>query len=143
MKNTFIVLLLICVSALNAFGRDFTVSVAVQADSEETGQKVEKYLTEQLSTLSGVKLGDEGQWSIKVMVTENRSEGKVPTYTISAVITSESKCAVLNGKSKVISSEGCDKFENFGVFAGTQTDLKEMCEELIADFNEGNLEPLR
>lgn len=143
MKNIIIVIFLICVSALTAFGRDFTVSVAVLADSEAMEQKVEKYLTEKLVTLQGVKLSDEGKWSIKVMVTENKNAGEETNYTISAVITSESNCTVLNSRSKVISAEECAKFENFGVFAGTQTDLKEMCEELIADFNDGSLEPLR
>ncbi len=143
MKNLIIVMLFICASALTAFGQDFTVSVAVQADSEEIGQKVENYLNAELRTIDGVKLGDEGNWNIRVMVTENKTEGDTPGYTLSAVVTSESNCAVLNSKSQMISSEECDKFENFGVFTGTADDLKEMCDELIADFNEGNLEPLR
>ncbi len=143
MKHLVIITLLICASAITILGRDFDVSVAVQADSEEMGQMVENYLTAKLKTLNDVKLRDEGGWNIKVMVTESTAADNTPQFTISAVITSEGKCAVLNSKSQVVSSEPCDRFENFGVFSGTGTDLKDMCDELVADVNDGSLEPLR
>ncbi|MEZ5428109.1 MAG: hypothetical protein R2747_17690 [Pyrinomonadaceae bacterium] len=144
MKKFFIIFLFLCVSAISAMARDFNVTVAVRADSDEMSQQVENYLLGELSQLKDVRISQNGDWSIRVMVLENKvPEGSEKSYTLSAVITSESKCTVINTQGKTVSAQECDRFENFGVFAGTKTNLKDMCEELIADFDANNLDPLR
>lgn len=144
MKKVIFAVLFLSLLAIAGVARDIEVSVEVQSDNAEIEKKVEKYLADKINLMEKTKVGDNGKWNILVMVTENTSEDKTENvYTISAVITSDSNCSDPQSGTKTVSTNACARFENFGVFAGSESDLKDMCDELVADFYEGSLEPLR
>ncbi|MCW5961448.1 MAG: hypothetical protein KIS76_14890 [Pyrinomonadaceae bacterium] len=140
MKKAILLVLFILMTAFTAMAGDLKVSIAVVADDEKTADTIENYLSSELNAIEGVAVSDEGSWVIKIMVTEGLTEENSPKYTLSAVITAAAKCLGSEGDFNKVASTQCERFENFGVFAGPKAELENMCKELIEDFKEGSLD---
>ena len=144
MKKIFTILFFICAMTLSAFALDFNISVDVRADDQQIEQNVKKYIVQELSSIKDIKVVEEGDWNMRVMILKHKLKDKADfTYSLSAVISSQAKCSAMNAQAKDVSSETCDRLEDFAVYMGGKENLETMSREFISDFNSGVLDFMR
>jgi hypothetical protein len=144
MKKLFTVLFLICITTISAFALDFKISVDVRADDEQIEQSVKNYVVQGLRAIKDVKVVEKGDWNIRIMVIKHKLEDqKTYTYSLSAVMSSQASCAVKDSQQKTVSSETCDRLEDFATYMGGEKNLPTMSRDFVSDFNSNILEYMR
>lgn len=144
MKKIFAILFFTCLMTISGLAVDFKISVNVQAENEQIEQSVKKHLVQELSSIKDVQVVEKGNWNMRVMVVKHKlKDSKNFTYSLSAVISSQANCSVIDGQAKVVSTKACDRFEDFATYMGGEDNLVTMSKEFVNDFNTGILEFMR
>lgn len=119
---------------------NFQISLTVQSVDNELRNKVDSYISRELRSLGDVNITSSGEFYQLIILAQPQQlkNGEPIGFSLAVVINYQSTCVGIDQK-----PYPCYVFSALLAYSGSDSVLRDTCEQIVTDLDTSKLQPLR